>query len=88
MNAAQFRITAAVGLCANVFIGCAPVTSIQYDPAYIPTTVPSAYDDGDWAAVLQENVRDGLVEYARLASNRVKIWRETASLPPMAMTRR
>lgn len=70
MNAAQFRITAAVGLCANVFIGCAPVTSIHYDPAYNPTTLPSAYDDGDWATVLQETVRDGLVDYARLASNR------------------
>ena len=70
MNAVQFRIIAAVGLCVHVFIGCAPVTSIQYDPAYIPTTVPSAYDDGEWASVLQENARDGMVNYARLASNR------------------
>ncbi len=70
MNAAKLRIAAAVSLCANVFIGCAPVTSIQYDPAYIPTTLPSAYDAGDWATVLQENVRDGRVDYARLASNR------------------
>ncbi len=70
MNATQFRITAAAGLCVSIFIGCAPMTSIQYDPAYIPTTLPSAYDAGDWAAVLQDNVRDGMVDYARLASNR------------------
>ncbi len=70
MNAAKLQITAAVSLCANVFIGCAPVTSIQYDPASIPTTVPRAYDDGDWAITLQGNVRDGKVDYARLASNR------------------
>ena len=70
MNAAQFRKTFAVGLSVIVLIGCAPMTSIQYDPAHIPTTTPSAYDDADWAAVLRENARDGLVDYARLASNR------------------
>ena len=70
MNAVKLRITAAVSLCANVFTGCAPVTSIQYDPAYIPTALPSTYDDKDWATVVQENARDGLVDYARLASNR------------------
>lgn len=70
MNAAQFRKTFAVGLSVIVLIGCAPMTSIQYDPAHIPTTTPSAYDDADWVAVLRENARDGLVDYARLASNR------------------
>ena len=70
MIAAQLRIAAAVSLCANVFVGCAPVTSIHYDPAYIPTPVPSAYDDGDWAIVLRQNVRDGMVDYARLRSSR------------------
>ncbi len=70
MNVARLRITAAISLCANVLIGCAPTTSIQYDPAYIPTTLPNAYDAGDWATVLEENVLDGMVDYARLASNR------------------
>ena len=70
MNTAILRITAAASLCVSAFIGCAPVTSIRYDPAYIPTTLPSAYDAGDWATVLQENVRDGMVDYARLASDR------------------
>jgi len=70
MNAAKLRIMAAVGLGTNIFIGCAPMTSIQYDPGYIPTPVPSTYDDGDWATVLQENARAGGVDYARLASNR------------------
>ncbi len=70
MNAAKLRIAVAVSLCANVFIGCAPMMSIQYDPAYIPSAVPRAYDDGDWATVLKDNARDGLVDYARLASNR------------------
>ena len=70
MNTAILRIAAAASLCVSACIGCAPVTSIQYDPAYIPTTLPSAYDAGDWATVLQENVRDGMVDYARLASDR------------------
>ncbi len=70
MNTVKLRILAAVGLSTNIFIGCAPMTSIQYDPGDIPTAVPSTYDDADWAAVLQENVQEGRVDYTRLASNR------------------
>ena len=31
-----------------------------------PTTVPETFDDRDWATVLRENVKDGLVDYDHL----------------------
>lgn len=57
-------------IAALTAIGCAPVTSVQYNPAYIPKQMPTAYDDGDWAAVLRDTVREGLVDYRKLAQNR------------------
>lgn len=50
--------------------GCAPITLIPYNPAYIPNPIPAAYGDGLWQTVLRDNVRDGLVDYARLSQNR------------------
>lgn len=55
---------------AAVLGACVPVAQIQYDPIYAPTAPPSRFDDHDWAQVLRENVRDGLVNYVRLAENR------------------
>lgn len=55
---------------ALIAVGCAPMTSIQYNPAYIPNPLPTAYDDGDWAAVLRDAAREGLVDYRKLAQNR------------------
>ncbi len=51
-------------------IGCAPIIAIQYSPAYIPNPVPNSYEDRDWVTVLQDNLRDGLVDYRHLSENR------------------
>ncbi len=58
--------------------GCAPITSIPYNPAYIPNPIPAAYGDAQWQKVLRDHVRDGLVDYARLSNNREPLERYLA----------
>lgn len=52
------------------FGGCGPAQQVQSNPAYIPDPATIGYDDHAWETVLRENVRDGLVDYRRLAEHR------------------
>lgn len=47
---------------------CGPIT-LRPDPSYRRREYPEAFDDRDWAVVLRENVRDGLVDYEHLKAN-------------------
>ena len=44
----------------------------------IPKAVPQAFDDGDWATVLRENVKGGRVDYTHLAGHRAALDRFVA----------
>ena len=70
MRSIPVRILLICAAAVAPSIGCAPTTSISYDPAFVPTTTPSAYSDADWATVLRENVSGGLGDYDHLARNR------------------
>jgi len=50
--------------------GCAPSQVRLFVPQAAPTTVPASYDTRDWATVLRENVKDGLVDYDHLVAHR------------------
>ncbi|MFH0983283.1 MAG: DUF547 domain-containing protein [Planctomycetota bacterium] len=56
-------------LLAVAWSGCAPATIdlVGNTPATQP--VPQVFDDRDWATVLRENVRDGLVDYDHLLTH-------------------
>jgi hypothetical protein len=49
--------------------GCAPATVDLSTSVQQSASVPSAYDDREWATVLRENVKDGLVDYEHLKSH-------------------
>ena len=49
--------------------GCAVIT-LRPTPADVPREPPATWDYRDWAAVLRENVRDGLVDYEHLQNHR------------------
>jgi len=49
--------------------GCAEVV-IQPNPALVPQGKSAVYTDADWAMVLQNHVREGLVDYDALAQHR------------------
>ena len=57
------------GVATCLAWGCAPAPVRLYEPAARPTTAPATFDDRDWAAVLRENVKDGLVDYDHLSSH-------------------
>ncbi len=49
------------------WVGCGPTQIDVYDPATLPVPAAgTAYDDRDFATVLRENVKGGLVDYAHL----------------------
>ncbi|MCP4249035.1 MAG: DUF547 domain-containing protein [bacterium] len=47
-------------------LGCVPPSVDLFDQTPLPTSAPAKYDDRDWATVLRENVKDGLVDYDHL----------------------
>ena len=50
--------------------GCAnPGTGIKPNVALLTQPQPYIYSDQDWAAVLQDDVKDGLVDYENLAQH-------------------
>ena len=49
--------------------GCAVIT-LRPAPADVPQEPPTTWDYREWATVLRENVRDGLVDYAHLKDHR------------------
>ncbi len=49
--------------------GCASGT-IAPKAELVPPKPPEVFDDADWAAVLRENVKEGLVDYNHLAAHR------------------
>jgi hypothetical protein len=53
------------GILAVPFSGCATPVDL-FEPAWQSAQVPEAYDDRDWATVLRENVKNGLVDYQHL----------------------
>ena len=62
-----------------LFCGCGPAPILP-KLELVPTEVPAAFDDSDWAAVLRENVRGDLVDYKHLASHRQGLDRFVAML--------
>ncbi|MHC4063477.1 MAG: DUF547 domain-containing protein [Planctomycetota bacterium] len=46
--------------------GCGAPTVDLFTTTAATTTVPATFDDRDWATVLRENVKDGLVDYDHL----------------------
>jgi hypothetical protein len=66
------RLGRLLGVCAvaSLVWGCGPARIKLYDLANLPETVPAEFDDRDWATVLRENVKDGLVDYDHLAAHR------------------
>jgi len=54
-------VVAGIALC-----GCAPATIDLIGNTPPPDAVPQVFDDRDWATVLRENVKDGLVDYTHL----------------------
>jgi hypothetical protein len=58
-----------VVLVAATSWGCMP-TGVMLSPTSRSTDeIAEVYDDRDWATVLRENVRDGLVDYEHLAAH-------------------
>jgi hypothetical protein len=60
--------------------GCAPLVVDLYDPSWAPTQVPTRFDDRDFATVLRENVKGGLVDYEHLAAHRAPLERFLGTL--------
>jgi hypothetical protein len=58
-----------LALAGALFSGCAQVT-IKPDPQLVPRPLPTTFDDKDWAAVLRDHVRNGLVDYNGLQRSR------------------
>ncbi|MCH7813531.1 MAG: DUF547 domain-containing protein [Planctomycetes bacterium] len=58
--------------------GCAPPSVDLFDQTARPTSAPAKYDDRDWATVLRENVKDGLVDYDHLGDHAAPLERYLA----------
>ncbi len=58
-----------MGGVALVAAGCAE-PNVRPSMSLLPPTRPLIYADTDWAAVLQNHVREGLVDYSSLLANR------------------
>jgi len=77
----RFGLVLAVGVvlpCA----GCAPpaVDLFGGETGQAPIAVPATFDDRQWATVLRENVKDGLVDYDHLQSHAEPLERFSALL--------
>ena len=63
-------LTAALIFTASSLPGCAPMTTNLTGHGATPRgEAPQVFDDGEWATVLRENVKDGLVDYDHLAAH-------------------
>ncbi len=69
-----------IGWAAGVSAGCVPAAVDLFEVTDAPTTIPAAFDDRDWAAVLRENVKDGLVDYRHLQEHPEPLDRFLATL--------
>jgi hypothetical protein len=65
-NRRRLAYLAAGALLAGAWAGCAPATIDLTPNLSPPAAVPAVFDDRDWATVLRENVKGGLVDYAHL----------------------
>ena len=59
--------------------GCAVIT-LRPDPAEVPQEPPTTWDYREWATVLRENVREGLVDYGHLKDHRQSLERFLGAL--------
>lgn len=78
--ARKLVFVAALGLLSD---GCAPPVVDLYDPSWTPSQVPARFDDRDYATVLRENVKGGLVDYEHLAAHREPLERFLGMLAVM-----
>ncbi|UCG15287.1 MAG: DUF547 domain-containing protein [Phycisphaerales bacterium] len=60
--------------------GCGLATVDLYNPAWAPSPAPTSYDDRDYATVLRENVKDGLVDYDHLKAHQEPLTRYLGQL--------
>lgn len=68
------RVAGLAALC--LLTGCAAV--LRPKSEFVPNTPPQAFDDSDWATVLRENVKTGLVDYNHLSAHRAALDRFVA----------
>lgn len=61
--------SAVVWVLASGLSGCGPAPINLYDNYPPVAETPPVFDDRDWATVLRENVRDGLVDYEHLRTH-------------------
>lgn len=66
---ALVQFVALTALCCALTIGCADYT-LRPNPTLAPKENSPVYSDRDWSAVLSDHVRDGVVDYDKLASQR------------------
>ena len=66
--------------------GCAEIT-IRPNPALIPQSQSVVYTDRDWALVLQDHVRAGLIDYDALSQNRENLDRYYALISVVGPSR-
>ncbi len=59
-------VAAWVGLAPG---GCGPAKRLLYDPQTPLPPIPKEFEDREWATVLRENVKDGLVDYEHLSAH-------------------
>jgi len=77
----RVRLIAAAACGAAIFApGCAPSTILMPDMSVLPVSTAPSYADRDWAVVLRDYVRYGLVDYDSLAANRQVLERYYALL--------
>jgi hypothetical protein len=69
-----------VACVALTATGCASPRWHAPSPELVGDTRRDVYDDSDWAAVLRENVKDGLVDYDHLAGHRQALDRFVAHI--------
>jgi hypothetical protein len=64
-------VTVAIAAAFGMVVGCGRPAVDLFDPvATAPDPASATYSDAAWSAVLRDNVRDGLVDYRRLAEHR------------------
>lgn len=81
--AARCGLALAGGLA---MMGCGPAVTFRPDPRLVPQPLPTIFRDDDWAAVLRDFVRDGLVDYDGLAARRDPLDRYYALISYMGPT--
>jgi hypothetical protein len=66
----RIALRAALIVTGASLSGCGPMTvGLTNDAATPAADPPQIFDDRDWAAILRENVKDGLVDYEHLAAH-------------------